>query len=66
MIFFSLYKADNKENKDYLINENSINKEKLLLDISNILQSDSYQFKTLNGESVYTIIYIFITILRRN
>jgi hypothetical protein len=38
---------------------NSINKEKLLLDISNILQSDSYQFKTLNGESVYMIIYNF-------
>jgi hypothetical protein len=59
MVFFSLDKADNKENKDYLINENSINKEKLLLDISNILQSDSYQFKTLKGESVYTIIYNF-------
>jgi hypothetical protein len=59
MVFFSLNKADNKENMNYLINENSINKEKLLLDISNILQSDSYQFKTLNGESVYTIIYNF-------
>jgi hypothetical protein len=44
---------------DYLIYENSINKEKLLLDVSNILQSDSYQFKTLNGESVYMIIYNF-------
>jgi hypothetical protein len=59
MVFFSLNKADNKENMDYLINENSINKEKLLLDKSNILQSDSYQFKTLNGESVYMIIFNF-------
>jgi hypothetical protein len=49
MKFFSLYKADNEENTGYLIDENSINKVKYLLNISNILQSDSYQFKTLNG-----------------
>jgi hypothetical protein len=51
MIFFSLYKADNEENTGYLIDENSSNKVKYLLDISNVLQCDSYQFKTLNGES---------------
>jgi hypothetical protein len=49
MKFFSLYKADNEENTGCLIDENSINKVKYLLDIRNILQSDSYQFKTLNG-----------------
>jgi hypothetical protein len=49
MIFFSLDKADNEENTVYLIEENSNNKVKYLLDISNVLQSDSYQFKTLNG-----------------
>jgi len=44
---------------DYLIDENSSNKVKYLLDIRNILRSDLYQFKTLNGESVYMIMYNF-------
>jgi|GEM_PF-5430024 len=50
---------------DYLIDENSSNKVKYLLDISNVLQSDLYQFKTLNGESIYMIMYNFYYIMKK-
>ncbi|WP_246252980.1 hypothetical protein [Acidianus brierleyi] len=44
---------------DYLVNKNNINNEKILQDIKNILQTDSYQFNTLNENNVYTIVYNF-------
>ncbi|BBG23708.1 hypothetical protein IC006_0998 [Sulfuracidifex tepidarius] len=44
---------------DYLINENKVDNEKILQDISNILQTDSYQFNTLNENNVYMIVYNF-------